>query len=94
LDIIEKTVLSVALSLSVVGISGLYLGLSSVGITVSSVTESLSLIVIILAFLAMLRKMGLIRLPSRKRIQNQSISANNEFTLALPDVDLNGIRRA
>jgi len=71
LDIIEKTVLSVALSLSIAGISGLYLGLSSVGITVSSVTQSLTVIVIVLAFLAMLRKTGLIRLPQRKlHIQN------------------------
>jgi uncharacterized membrane protein len=66
LDIIEKTVLSVALSFSIAGISGLFLGLSSVGLTVSSITRSLSIIVIALAFLAMLRKTGLIRLPSRK----------------------------
>lgn len=66
LDIIEKTVLSVALSFSIAGISGLFLGLSSAGLTVSSITKSLTIIVIALAFLAMLRKTGLIRLPSRK----------------------------
>ena len=66
LDVVEKAVLSVALSFSLAGISGLYLGLSSVGLTVRSITESLSFIVIILAFLATLRKTGAIRLPSRK----------------------------
>jgi hypothetical protein len=47
------------------------LGLSSVGLTVSSITKSLSITVIVIAFLAMLRKTGLIRLPSRK-VQGQN----------------------
>jgi len=61
LDLAEKAVLSVALSFSIAGISGLFLGLSPIGITVSSITVSLSGIVLILAFLAFLRKMGLLR---------------------------------
>lgn len=56
LDLVEKTVLSVALSFSIVGISGLFLGLSPIGITVPSIIVSLTSIVVVLAFLAFLRK--------------------------------------
>ena len=56
LDLIEKSVLSVALSFSIAGLSGLFLGLSPIGITTTSLTVSLSSIVLILAFLAFLRK--------------------------------------
>ena len=56
LDLIEKSVLSVALSFSIAGLSGLFLGLSPIGITTTSLTISLSSIVLILAFLAFLRK--------------------------------------
>jgi uncharacterized membrane protein len=58
LDLVEQMVLSVALSFSVAGVSGLFLGLSPIGITVPSITISLSSIVLVLAFLALLRKMG------------------------------------
>lgn len=61
LDFGEKTVLSVVLSFSIAGISGLYLGLSPIGINFASITESLGIIVIVLAFLAFLRKSGLIK---------------------------------
>ena len=61
LDLAEKVVLSVALSFSIAGISGLFLGLSPIGITVNSITYSLSGIVLVLALLAFLRKMGLLR---------------------------------
>ena len=56
LDIIEKAVLSVALSFSIAGMSGLFLGLSPIGMTTASLTISLSLIVVVLAFLALIRK--------------------------------------
>ncbi|MCX8153343.1 MAG: DUF1616 domain-containing protein [Candidatus Bathyarchaeota archaeon] len=56
LDLIEKTVLSVALSFSIVGISGLFLGLSPIGITVSSIVVSLTSIVLLLAFFAFIKK--------------------------------------
>ena len=56
LDLIEKSVLSVALSFSIAGLSGLFLGLSPIGITTASLTVSLSSIVLILAFLAFVRK--------------------------------------
>ena len=71
LDFAEKAVLSVALSFSIAGISGLFIGLSPIGINVTSITEALSGIVIVLAILAFLRKTGLIKLQLRKlRAQN------------------------
>jgi uncharacterized membrane protein len=59
LDIVEKSVLSVALSFSIAGLSGLFLGLSPIGMTTTSLTISLSSIVLVLAFLAFIRKMKL-----------------------------------
>ena len=56
LDLIEKAVLSVALSFSIVGVSGLFLGLSPIGMTTASLTISLGIIVAVLAFLAFVRK--------------------------------------
>jgi uncharacterized membrane protein len=56
LDLIEKAVLSVALSFSLVGVTGLFLGLSPIGITKSSIIISISIIVIVFAFLAFLRR--------------------------------------
>lgn len=56
LDLVEKVVLSVALSFSIVGAAGLFLGLSPIRITASSIVISLSCIVVVLAFLAFLRK--------------------------------------
>jgi uncharacterized membrane protein len=56
LDVAEEAVLSVALSFSIVGLSGLFLGLSPIYITFNSIRLSLSPIVVILAFAAFLRK--------------------------------------
>ena len=56
LDLIEETVLSVALSFGVAGIVGLFLGLSPIGIKVESITVSLSVIVLVLAIAAFIRK--------------------------------------
>ncbi len=66
LDFPETLVLSVALSFAIAGISGLFLGLSPIGISVSSITQALSSIVVVLAVLAFLRKAGLIRLHLKK----------------------------
>lgn len=66
LDFAEKLVLSVALSFSVVGISGLFLGLSPIGINVTSIIETVSGLVVVLAILGYLRKVGLIKVPSGK----------------------------
>ncbi len=67
LDFAEILVLSVALSFSIAGISGLFLGLSPIGINITSVVETLGPLTIFLAALALLRKLGLIKLPTRKR---------------------------
>jgi uncharacterized membrane protein len=61
LDLVEKAVLSVALSFSIAGMSGLFLGLSPIGMTTASLTISLSIIVIVLAFLALIRKTKLVQ---------------------------------
>jgi uncharacterized membrane protein len=72
LDVVEKGVLSVALSFSIAGVSGLFLGLSPIGITVSSITVSLSTIVLILALLAVMRKMQL--LPKLRKTSSVKIN--------------------
>jgi uncharacterized membrane protein len=56
LDLVEKAVLSVALSFSIVAVAGLFLGLSPIGLTTSSIIISNSSIVVVLAFLAVIRK--------------------------------------
>jgi uncharacterized membrane protein len=66
LDFAERLVLSVALSFSVVGISGLFLGLSPIGINETSIVEITTGIVVVLAVLAYLRKVGVVKVPSRK----------------------------
>ncbi|MCW4010193.1 MAG: DUF1616 domain-containing protein [Candidatus Bathyarchaeota archaeon] len=66
LDFAEKLVLSVALSFSLAGISGLFLGLSPIGINFASITQTLSGIVMVLAALVFLSKMGWVKRPWRK----------------------------
>lgn len=66
LDLIEKAVLSVALSFSIAGMSGLFLGLSPIGMTTASLTTSLSIIVLVVAFFAFLRKTKLVRIQNSK----------------------------
>jgi len=56
LDFVEESVLSVALSFSIVGLSGLFLGLSPIRISFDSIRLSLGPIVLVLAFAAFLRK--------------------------------------
>ena len=53
---IENVVLSVALSFSLVGVLGLFLGLSPIGINVNSIIITLSGLVFILAIIGFLRK--------------------------------------
>ncbi len=81
LDFAERLVLSVALSFSVAGISGLFLGLSPIGINVTSIVETVSGIVVVLAVLAYLRKVGLVKVPSRRfGMKNQlKRTASSEF---------------
>jgi uncharacterized membrane protein len=69
LDLVEKAVLSVALSFSLAGVSGLFLGLSPIGITTLSIMISLSSIVVVLAFLAFIRKRKLqFQVPSTEQV--------------------------
>jgi uncharacterized membrane protein len=56
LDVVEKSVLSVALSFGVAGLLGLFLGLSPIGIDFTSITYSLTLIVLVLATIAFIVK--------------------------------------
>lgn len=56
IDIIEEIVLSIALSFSIVGLIGLFLGLTNIGLNFTSVTVSLTFVVLMLASLAFLKK--------------------------------------
>ena len=56
IDFVEEVVLSVALSFSIVGLSGLFLGLSPIGISFDSIRFTLGPTVLVLAFVAFLRK--------------------------------------
>ncbi len=56
LDPVELVVLSVALSFGIAGLIGLFLGLSPIGITFIPLTISLSVVTIVLAIIAFIRK--------------------------------------
>jgi uncharacterized membrane protein len=56
LDFVEEIVLSVALSFGLTGLDGLFLGLSPIGINFNSITVSLSVLVLVLAAVAFVRK--------------------------------------
>ena len=56
LDWVEKAVLSVALSFGVTGIMGLFLGLSPIGLTFTPITVSISVVTLVLAAVAFVRK--------------------------------------
>ncbi len=58
LDFAEALVLSIALSFSIAGISGLFLGISPIGLNTTSIVITLSGIVVVLALLAFLKKAG------------------------------------
>jgi uncharacterized membrane protein len=77
LDFPEVLVLSVALSFSVAGISGLFIGISPIGLNIRSITITLSAIVVVLALLAFLRKIGCINLRLPKRNNSPEAPAQN-----------------
>ena len=56
IDMIEEIVLSVALSFGIVGLLGLFLGLSPIGINLTSIRFSLAPTVLVLALVAFIRK--------------------------------------
>jgi uncharacterized membrane protein len=66
LDSGEQLVLSVALSFAIAGISGLFLGLSPIGIGVTSITYTLSGIVIVLTVMSYLKKTRLLKFQLRE----------------------------
>ena len=61
LDRVEEVVLSVALSFGIVGLAGLFLGLSPIGMNFNSIRLSLVGIVLLLASAAYFRKRHLMR---------------------------------
>jgi uncharacterized membrane protein len=56
LDPVETAVLSVALSFGIAGLVGLFLGLSPIEISFTSITVSLTVIVLVLAVVAFVRR--------------------------------------
>lgn len=66
LDKVEEIVLSVALSFGIAGLSGLFLGLSPIGMSVDSIRASLLAIVSILASLGYIRKRRVMRVSDAK----------------------------
>ena len=66
LGFLEVIVLSVLLSFSLVGLVGLFLGLSPIGINFTSIRLSLSGVVLVLAALAFFRKWRATRASSAK----------------------------
>lgn len=56
LDVVEQLVLSVALTFGLDGLVGLFLGLSPIGLTFSSITISLSTLVLVLTAIAFTRQ--------------------------------------
>jgi uncharacterized membrane protein len=64
IDFVEAVVLSVALSFGLSGLVGLFLGLSPIGINFTSITVSLSVLVLVLAAVAFIRKTMELRNPT------------------------------
>lgn len=76
LDVVEKSVLSVALSFGVAGLLGLFLGLSPIGIDFTSITYSLTLIVLVLstiAFMVKRRELKELRVQSTEHVSSGSL---------------------
>ena len=66
LDIIEQAVLSVALSFGIIGLVGLFLGLSPIKITFSSITVSITGITLALAIIAFILKIRKTNMPEQQ----------------------------
>jgi uncharacterized membrane protein len=72
LDVVEKSVLSVALSFGIAGLLGLFLGLSPIGIEFASITYSLTLIVLVLSVIAFVVKIRELREPQVQGTEHAS----------------------
>lgn len=68
IDPIEQAVLSVALSFGLDGLTGLFLGLSPIGINFGSITISLSAIVLVFAAVAFVRKLRQSNMQGPKQV--------------------------
>jgi uncharacterized membrane protein len=69
LDLIEESVLSIALSFGIVGITGLFLGLTPIGLNFISIITSISSITLILAIIAFTLKNKDTRQPEQQNRQ-------------------------
>jgi uncharacterized membrane protein len=67
IDFVETLVLSAALSFGLAGLDGLFLGLSPIGMTFTSISVSLGVLVLVLAAIAFIGK-------SRKTLHNVQVS--------------------
>jgi uncharacterized membrane protein len=74
LDLVEKFVLSVALSFGLTGLIGLFLGLSPIKFTFESITISLAVTVLALAIIAYVQKRKL-ELPILQMQSSEQVSA-------------------
>ena len=68
LDFVEEIVLSVALSFSLDGLVGLFLGLSPIGMNFTSITISLSAVVLVFAAVAFIRKLRELHVQSPEQV--------------------------
>jgi uncharacterized membrane protein len=75
IDLIESLVLSIALSFGLAGLIGLFLGLSPVGMTFTSITVSLGVTAVALAVIAFIRKSKEKTLPVLQVQSPEQVSA-------------------
>jgi len=78
LDVVEKSVLSVALSFGIAGLLGLFLGLSPIGIEFASITYSLTLIVLVLsviAFVVKIRELRELQVQGTEHVSSGSLQS-------------------
>ena len=68
LDFVEQIVLSVALSFGLDGLVGLFTGLSPIGINFTSIAVSLSAVVLVLAVVALIRKLRELHVQSPEQV--------------------------
>lgn len=72
IDFVEQLVLSVALSFGLIGLVGLFLGLSPIKFTFTSITVSLSVLVLVLAVIAFVRQSRELRKSNAQRPEQVS----------------------
>jgi uncharacterized membrane protein len=72
LDFVEQLVLSIALSFGVDGLAGLFLGLSPIGINFTSITISTSIIVLVFAAAAFVRRIKEVSWPNMQASEQVS----------------------